>query len=82
MKLTAVKKGDHYILNGTKMFITNGPIADIVLVYAKTSPEKGAKGISAFVVETDKCPGFQVAQKLDKMVSVSIDLIVNLGEKR
>lgn len=66
MKTTAQKDGDDYILNGTKIFITNGPIADIVLVYAKTSPEKGAKGITAFVVETTT-PGFKVAQKLNKM---------------
>ncbi|MEQ9569582.1 MAG: acyl-CoA dehydrogenase family protein, partial [Longimicrobiales bacterium] len=48
MRTTAKKDGDDYILNGTKIYITNGPIADLVLVYAKTSPEKGAKGISAF----------------------------------
>lgn len=66
MRTTARKDGDHYVLNGSKIFITNGPIADIVLVYAKTSPEKGAKGISAFIVETDN-PGFKVAQKLNKM---------------
>ena len=66
MKTTARKDGDDYVLNGTKIFITNGPIADIVLVYAKTSPEKGAKGITAFIVETTT-PGFKVAQKLNKM---------------
>jgi isovaleryl-CoA dehydrogenase len=66
MKTTARKGGDDYVLNGTKIFITNGPIADIVLVYAKTSPEKGAKGITAFIVETTT-PGFKVAQKLNKM---------------
>jgi Acyl-CoA dehydrogenases len=66
MRTTAKKDGDDYILNGTKIYITNGPIADLVLVYAKTSPEKGAKGISAFIVETDT-PGFKVAQKLNKM---------------
>jgi len=66
MKTTARKDGDDYVLNGTKIFITNGPIADIVLVYAKTSPEKGAHGITAFIVET-KTPGFKVAQKLNKM---------------
>ncbi len=66
MKTTARKDGDDYILNGTKIFITNGPIADLVLVYAKTAPEKGAKGITAFIVETTT-PGFKVAQKLNKM---------------
>jgi isovaleryl-CoA dehydrogenase len=58
--------GDHYVVNGTKLFITNGPIAGVVLLYAKTDPSRGAHGISAFVVETDT-PGFAVAQKLVKM---------------
>ncbi len=66
MRTTARREGDHYVLNGTKMFITNGPIADVILVYAKTSPERGAHGISAFVVEKG-FPGFSVAQKLTKM---------------
>jgi isovaleryl-CoA dehydrogenase len=66
MRTTARRDGDHFVLNGTKLYITNGPIADLLLVYAKTAPEKGAKGISAFVVEKDT-PGFRVAQKLDKM---------------
>ena len=66
MATTARREGDHYILNGRKLYITNGPVADVVLVYAKTDKAAGAKGISAFVVET-KSPGFQVAQKLDKM---------------
>ena len=66
MATTAVRDGDEYVLNGTKIYITNGPIADLILVYAKTDKSKGAKGISAFLVETDN-PGFKVAQKLDKM---------------
>ena len=66
MRTTARRDGGDYVLNGTKIYITNGPIADIVLVYAKTSPEKGAKGISAFIVEAGT-PGFKVAQKLNKM---------------
>jgi isovaleryl-CoA dehydrogenase len=66
MRTTARRDGDHYLLNGTKLFITNGPIADLVLVYAKTDPAAGPHGISAFVVETD-APGFTVAQKLVKM---------------
>lgn len=65
LRTRAVKKGDKYILNGTKIFITNGPIADTLLVYAKTEPEKGAKGISAFIVEKD-FPGFSVSRKLKK----------------
>ncbi len=66
MHTTARRDGDHYVLNGTKLFITNGPIADVLLVYAKTSPERGPHGISAFVVEKG-FPGFSVAQKLSKM---------------
>lgn len=65
LRTRAERKGDKYILNGTKMFITNGPIADVMLVYAKTAPEKGAKGISAFIVEKD-FPGFSVSRKLKK----------------
>ena len=66
MRTTARRDGDHYVLNGTKLFITNGPVADVLLVYAKTDPDKGAKGISAFIVESH-FPGFKVAQKLTKM---------------
>jgi isovaleryl-CoA dehydrogenase len=66
MSTTARRDGDHYVLNGTKIYITNGPVADVLLVYAKTSREKGAHGISAFIVEKD-FPGFSVAQKLIKM---------------
>lgn len=66
MRTTARREGGHYILNGTKIFITNGPVADVLLVYAKTDKEKGAQGISAFIVEKD-FPGFKVAQKLIKM---------------
>ena len=66
MKLRAEKKGDRYILNGNKMWITNGPDADVVAVYAKTDPEKGSRGISAFLIEKD-FKGFSTAQKLDKL---------------
>ena len=66
MASTAVLRDDHYVLNGRKMFITNGPVADVVLIYAKTDMARGNQGISAFLVETDS-PGFSVAQKLDKM---------------
>jgi isovaleryl-CoA dehydrogenase len=65
MAATAVRDGSEYVLNGSKTYITNGPIADIVLTYAKTDPAAGAHGISAFVVETDT-PGFDVASKLVK----------------
>mmetsp|Transcript_52129 Transcript_52129/g.59828 ORF Transcript_52129/g.59828 Transcript_52129/m.59828 type:complete len:413 (+) Transcript_52129:59-1297(+) len=66
MKLTAKKVGDKYILNGTKFWITNGPIADVIVVYAKTDPSKGHKGITAFLVEKD-AKGFSIAQKLNKL---------------
>lgn len=65
MQLKAVKKGDKYILNGSKMWITNGPSADVIVVYAKTNPDLGHKGITAFLVEKN-FKGFKVAQKLDK----------------
>jgi len=68
MRTTARRDGDSYILNGNKMFITNGPIADVLLVYAKTDPAKGAHGISAFIIEKGM-PGFKPAQKLNKMGS-------------
>ncbi|CAM3314636.1 isovaleryl-CoA dehydrogenase [Halomonas lysinitropha] len=66
MKLRARKDGDKYILNGNKMWITNGPDADVLVVYAKTDPEAGSKGITAFIIEKDM-PGFSTAQKLDKL---------------
>jgi isovaleryl-CoA dehydrogenase len=66
MRTTARRDGDHYVLNGGKMYITNGPVADVLLVYAKTDKVKGVQGISAFIVEND-FPGFRVAQKLEKM---------------
>lgn len=66
MRTTARREGNEYVLNGRKIFITNGPVADVLLVYAKTDPEKGSQGISAFIVEKD-FPGFSVAQKLIKM---------------
>jgi isovaleryl-CoA dehydrogenase len=66
MSTTARRDGDDYVLNGRKLYITNGPVADVLLIYAKTDKAKGPKGISAFVVEKG-FPGFQVAQKLDKM---------------
>jgi isovaleryl-CoA dehydrogenase len=66
MRTTARREGDYYILNGSKIFITNGPVADVLLVYAKTDKEAGNKGVSAFIVEKD-FPGFRVAQKLIKM---------------
>lgn len=66
MRLRADKRGDHYVLNGSKMWITNAPSADTLIVYAKTEPEAASKGISAFLIEKDFA-GFSVAQKLDKL---------------
>lgn len=66
MKLKAEKKGDHYVLNGNKMWITNGPDADYLVVYAKTDTSAGSKGITAFIIEKD-FKGFSTAQKLDKL---------------
>ncbi|MCK5893541.1 MAG: isovaleryl-CoA dehydrogenase [Endozoicomonadaceae bacterium] len=66
MRLRAEKRGDRYILNGNKMWITNGPDAHTFIIYAKTAPEKNSKGITAFLVEHDY-PGFSRAQKLDKL---------------
>lgn len=66
MKLTARLEGDRYILNGTKMWITNGPDADVYVVYAKTDLSAGARGITAFIVERDS-PGFSRSPKLDKL---------------
>lgn len=66
MRTTARREGDYYYLNGSKIYITNGPVADVLLVYAKTDKDKGAQGISAFIIEKD-FPGFKVAQKLIKM---------------
>jgi isovaleryl-CoA dehydrogenase len=61
-----VRDGDVYRITGSKLYITNGPIADVCLLYAKTQPDRGSKGITAFLVETST-PGFQVAQKMVKM---------------
>jgi isovaleryl-CoA dehydrogenase len=66
LKLRAEKRNDRYVLNGTKMWITNGPDADTLVVYAKTDPERKSRGITAFIVEKTMA-GFSVAQKLDKL---------------
>ena len=66
MKLRAEKKGDRYVLNGNKMWITNGPGADVLVVYAKTDPDGGSRGITAFLIEKG-FKGFSTAQKLDKL---------------
>jgi isovaleryl-CoA dehydrogenase len=66
MRTRAERRGDRFVLNGGKMWITNGPDADVLVIYAKTTPEAGPRGITAFLVE--KCfPGFSTAQKLDKL---------------
>ncbi|MER8574967.1 isovaleryl-CoA dehydrogenase [Mesorhizobium sp. M1338] len=66
LKLRAEKRNDRYVLNGTKMWITNGPDAETLVVYAKTDPERNSRGITAFIVEKAMA-GFSVAQKLDKL---------------
>ncbi|MCI4342733.1 MAG: acyl-CoA dehydrogenase family protein [Thermoplasmata archaeon] len=66
VRTRAERHGGHFVLNGSKQFITNGPVADWLLVYAKTAPERGAHGISAFLVSS-KTRGFTVAKRLDKM---------------
>jgi isovaleryl-CoA dehydrogenase len=66
IRTRAERRGSEYVLNGSKQFITNGPVATSLLVYAKTAPERGARGISAFLVRGD-APGFSVSRSLDKM---------------
>jgi isovaleryl-CoA dehydrogenase len=66
MRTRADRKGDRYVLNGAKMWITNGPDAEVLVVYAKTDPEAGARGITAFLIEKGM-EGFRTAQKLDKL---------------
>jgi isovaleryl-CoA dehydrogenase len=66
MKTRAEKKGDRYVLNGSKMWITNGPVAETLVVYAKTDPNAGTRGITAFLIEKGM-KGFEPAQKLDKL---------------
>ena len=66
MRTRAEKKGDRYVLNGSKMWITNGPVAEVLVVYAKTDPTAGSRGITAFLIEKG-FKGFSTAQKLDKL---------------
>lgn len=66
MRTRAVRDGDHYLISGSKLYITNGAVADVCLLYAKSRQNSGSKGITAFIVECDR-PGFKVAQKLRKM---------------
>ena len=66
VRTTAIKDGDHYVLNGSKTFITNGQLADLVIVVAKTNPEEGATGVSLLLVEADS-PGFKKGTNLDKV---------------
>ena len=66
MRTRAERRGDRYVLNGSKMWITNGPDAEVLVVYAKTDPDAGSRGITAFLIEKEM-PGFSTAQKLDKL---------------
>jgi isovaleryl-CoA dehydrogenase len=65
IQTVAVRKGDHYVVNGTKMFITNGSVANTIVLYAKTDKEKGARGLTAFILDT-RFPGFSVSKELKK----------------
>ena len=79
LSITAEDKGDYYLINGTKIFITHGQYADVVNLIARTSPEKGSKGLSAFIVEKGT-PGFSVGSKEDKMglrASNTVELLFN-----
>ncbi|MGN5478290.1 acyl-CoA dehydrogenase family protein [Cupriavidus basilensis] len=67
IKARALRDGDHYVLNGSKTFITNGFLADLILVVCKTDPDKGAKGVSIVVVETENLPGFRRGRILEKI---------------
>ncbi|NRG19604.1 acyl-CoA dehydrogenase family protein [Rhizobiales bacterium] len=67
IKTTAVKDGNHYVINGSKTFITNGQLANLIVVVAKTDPKEGAKGTSLFVVETEEVEGFRRGRNLDKI---------------
>ncbi|MBA5779160.1 acyl-CoA dehydrogenase family protein [Stappia sp. F7233] len=67
IKTTALKDGNHYVINGSKTFITNGQLANLIIVVAKTDPSQGAKGVSLFVVETDEVEGFRRGRNLDKI---------------
>ena len=73
MRTTAVRDGDHYVINGQKTFISNGHHASLIIVAAKTDPAAGAKGISLFIVETDKTPGFERGKLLHKLGQESRD---------
>ena len=67
IKTSAIREGDHYVVNGSKTFISNGSMADLIVVVAKTDPAAGAKGVSLIVVETADCPGFSRGRVLDKV---------------
>jgi acyl-CoA dehydrogenase len=73
IRTKAEKKGDRYVINGSKTFITNGFLADVILVVCKTDPTQGARGTSILVVETKNCPGFRVGRVLDKLGMKSQD---------
>jgi acyl-CoA dehydrogenase len=73
VRTRAEKQGDHYVINGSKTFITNGFLAGVVLVVCKTDPTQGARGTSILIVDTQDCPGFRVGRVLDKMGMKSQD---------
>jgi acyl-CoA dehydrogenase len=67
VKTSAKKDGNHYVINGSKTFITNGQLANLIIVVTKTDPAKGAKGTSLIVIETDEVEGFERGRNLDKV---------------
>src|SRR5437763_2223976 len=81
MKTRADRKGDRYVLNGSKMWITNGPVADTLVIYAKTDPAAGPRGITAFIIEKGM-KGFSTAQKLDKRAMRGSDTWALLFQER
>src|SRR5690606_30607962 len=78
MRTRAVKRGDHYVLTGTKMFVTNAPVADVFVVYATLDPSLGAMGITAFIVEANT-PGLSLGRTLDKMGLRTSPMVAKIG---
>ncbi|MDH6281486.1 acyl-CoA dehydrogenase family protein [Prescottella agglutinans] len=73
IRTTAIRDGDHYVVNGSKTFITNGSSADVIVLAVKTDPKAGAKGVSLLIVDLRDCPGFTVGRVLDKVGQHSAD---------
>ena len=78
IRTRAQREGDHYVLNGSKTFISNGFLAGVVLVVCKTDPAQGASGTSILIVDTDNCPGFRVGRVLDKMGAETLPELIEM----